>query len=96
MNDVRFEHMPMVLETPIDEKDENGKVVEDKAIWAREIKLLESLVGMDPNSTQFKTMESELAQKGAAERQKFEEAFQKKLAKNKKQEQGQAKLSFKK
>ena len=39
MNEKHFEHLPMVLETPIDHKDANGKTVEDKSVWSREIKL---------------------------------------------------------
>ena len=76
MNEPRFEGLPMVLETPIevrDEvgelvKDEKGKEKEDKGIWAREIKLLESLVGMDPESEQFLEMEKALQRKGLNER----------------------------
>ena len=32
MNESRFEALPLVLETPIDKKDEQGKKVEDKGI----------------------------------------------------------------
>ena len=35
MNEKRFEDLPIVLETPVDHKDANGKVVEDKGVWAR-------------------------------------------------------------
>ena len=90
-NEKRFEGLPLVLETPIDAKDENGKDIEDKRIWANEIKLLEELIGMDPSSARFKGLEKELADKGAEERAKYEEAFQRKKAKA---EKGQTKLSF--
>ncbi len=60
------------------------KMVEDKGIWAREIKLLESLVGMDAESEEFKTLEKELADRGAAERAKYQEAFERKLEKERK------------
>ena len=84
MNEPRFENLPMVLETPIDSKDNNGKTVEDKGVWAREIKLLESLIGMDPESDKFKTMEKDLAAKGAAERVKLQDQVDRKNEKDKK------------
>ena len=84
MNDSRFEDIPMVLETPTNRKDENGKTMEDKSIWANEIKLLESLIGMDPESEQFVNLEKELAAKGAAERAKLQEQVDKKTEKDSK------------
>ena len=84
MNEKRFEGLPMVLETPIDQKDENGKTIEDKGIWAREIKLLESLIGMDAESDEFKKLEKDLAAKGAAERTKLQEQVDRKAAKDSK------------
>ena len=56
-----------------------GKTVEDKGIWAREIKLLESLVGMDLEGEEFKRSEVELAAKGEGERKKLQEQFDKKV-----------------
>ena len=52
MNETRFENLPMVLETPIDKKDpdDEKKTIEDKSIWAREIKTLEELIGMSAES----------------------------------------------
>ncbi|KAF2027811.1 hypothetical protein EK21DRAFT_114447 [Setomelanomma holmii] len=47
VNDTRLHGLPMVLETPVDVIGEDGKKFEDKSIWARETKMLESLVGMD-------------------------------------------------
>lgn len=84
MNETRFEGLPMVLETPIDSKDEEGKDIEDKRIWAREIKMLEGLIGMDAESEAFISMEKELADRGAEERAKYQEQFEKKLEKGKK------------
>ncbi|MCJ1384314.1 hypothetical protein MMC17_007430 [Xylographa soralifera] len=92
MNEPRFENLPLVLETPIDSKDSEGKTIEDKNIWATEIKLLESLIGMDPQSDDFKTLERDLAAKGAQERQKLQDAFERKQDKNRKAaEKGKAK-----
>ena len=95
MNDVRFENIPLILETPIDSKDENGKESEDRGIWAREIKLLESLAGMDSNSEEFKALETELSAKGESERMKFQETFDKKMKKQeRKADKEQTKLAF--
>ena len=96
MNETRFEGLPMVLETPIDHKDEEtGKDVEDKNVWAREIKMLEGLIGTDPESDDFKALEKELADKGAEERKKLQEQYEKKVEKDRKAaEKGQTKLSF--
>ncbi|KAJ4173392.1 DNA-(apurinic or apyrimidinic site) lyase [Fusarium falciforme] len=64
MNHAPFAGMPMVLETPIDRPGSDGKPVEDKKVWADEIKLLESLVGMDAESEEFKQLEEELQERG--------------------------------
>ena len=84
MNEPQFENLPMVLETPIDRKDQWGKDIEDKKVWAAEIKLLESLIGMDPESPEFLTLEAELAAKGKEEREKMEESVRKKEEKESK------------
>lgn len=96
MNEPRFEGLPMVLETPIDHKDpETGKDVEDKGVWAREIKLLEGLIGADTETEEFKTMEKDLADKGTEERKKLQEQYDKKVEKDRKAlEKGQTKLPF--
>ena len=96
MNEPCLEGLPMVLETPIDRKDpETGKDIEDKSIWAREIKMLESLIGMDAESHAFKALEQELADQGAEERKKQQEAYERKVEKGRKAvEKGQMKLSF--
>ena len=65
-------------------KPAKEKTVEDKGIWAREIKLLESLIGMDVHGTEFKELEAKLAKHGAEERQKYQEAFDRKVAKEEK------------
>lgn len=96
MNEPRFEGLPMVLETPIDGKDEEtGKDVEDKGVWAREIKMLEGLIGVDADGAEFKAAERELADKGAEERARYQEQFERKAEKDKKAlEKGQTKLQF--
>lgn len=78
-----FEGLPMVLETPIDRPDPKnpGKTVEDKRVWADEIKLLESLIDMDPESDTFREQESELHRRGASERAKYQAQADKKSAK---------------
>ncbi|KAL8960354.1 MAG: hypothetical protein Q9193_002924 [Seirophora villosa] len=65
-------------------KPPKEKTVEDKSIWAREIKLLESLIGMDGESEEFKALEKGLADRGAEERKKYQEAYDRKLAKEEK------------
>jgi AP endonuclease-1 len=89
VNDSRFEGLPLILETPIEvrdadgivAKDEKGKVKEDKGIWAGEIKMLESLVGMNIESEEFKKLETELARKGRPERDRLDEQIGKKREK---------------
>ena len=95
MNEAKFDGLPLILETPIERANQDGKTVEDKGIWAKEIELLESLIGQDAEGSDFREIERELADKGAAERAKYAEAFEKKMAKEKKLvEKGQAKLNF--
>ena len=95
MNEPRLENLPLILETPIDKQVAEGKSIEDKGIWVSEIKLLESLIGMDPTSSHFNSLKEELAAKGSEERKKYAEAFEKKLAKEKRiAEKGQTKLQF--
>ncbi|EME81377.1 uncharacterized protein MYCFIDRAFT_64567 [Pseudocercospora fijiensis CIRAD86] len=92
VNDARFEGLPLVLETPIEVRDENGNLVkdekgkekEDKAIWAREIKLLESLVGMDTDSEEFLKLEKQLARQGEGERKRLMEQQDRKKEKDEK------------
>lgn len=84
MNYEGFQNLPMVLETPIDRKDADGKTVEDKQVWADEIKLLEWLIGADPESDEFKEKERELSAKGEGERKKIQDQVDKKVAKDSK------------
>ncbi|KAL8638571.1 MAG: hypothetical protein Q9228_004288 [Teloschistes exilis] len=65
-------------------KPPKEKTIEDKGIWAREIKLLESLIGMDREGEDFKKLEKQLADEGAEEREKYQEAHERKLAKEQK------------
>ncbi|KAF2108373.1 xylose isomerase-like protein [Lophiotrema nucula] len=70
VNDQRLHGLPMVLETPIDVKGADGKKVEDKSIWAREIKMLEKLVGMNMDTDEFKDLDAKLHEAGASERER--------------------------
>jgi AP endonuclease-1 len=81
MNFEHFQDLPMVLETPIDRKDPDGKAFEDKRVWATEIKLLESLIGADILSEDFKKEEQRLQDLGADERKKFQGQVDKKKQK---------------
>lgn len=63
-------------------KPKNAKkkpaMIEDKSVWAREIKMLENLIGMDPESEEFLALEKKLADEGQAEREKHQAMFDKK------------------
>ncbi|KAI0911620.1 xylose isomerase-like protein [Ustulina deusta] len=74
--------LPMVLETPIDRPGPDGKTIEDKQIWADEIKLLEGLIGMDPASAEFTDLEEKLQTQGASERAKIQDQVDRKSAKD--------------
>ncbi|KAI1189074.1 xylose isomerase-like protein [Nemania serpens] len=80
----RLAGLPMVLETPIDRPGPDGKSVEDKQIWADEIKLLESLIGMDASSEEFTALEEKLQKQGAGERGRIQDQVDRKSAKDKK------------
>lgn len=82
-----FEGLPMVLETPIDRKGEDGKMIEDKKVWADEIKLLEKMVGCDFEAQEWRDEEARLQEVGKSEREKFEKQVEKKKVKD--QEKGQ-------
>ncbi|KAF1985405.1 AP endonuclease [Aulographum hederae CBS 113979] len=91
-------------------KASTKKIVEDKGIWAREIKLLESLVGMDTETEEFRKMEAELQNRGRLERERVQDQVDRKAAKDKEKaekekkklmakgksapEKGQSKLKF--
>ncbi|KAE9381896.1 AP endonuclease [Stipitochalara longipes BDJ] len=81
VNFTHFQDLPMVLETPIEKKGPDGKTVEDKSVWATEIKLLEGLIGADPDSDDFKKEEQRLQDLGADERSKFQGQADKKQQK---------------
>lgn len=96
VNEPRLWGLPMILETPIDVKDKDtGKEVQDKSIWAREIKLLESLVGMDVEGDDFLKLEKELQERGKAERERVQDQVdrrgEKKTAKGKGKKGGKGK-----
>lgn len=82
VNHADFQDMPMVLETPIDRKGADGKSYEDKQVWADEIKLLESLIGMDADSDEFAALEKRLQAEGASERSKIQDQVDRKSAKD--------------
>lgn len=100
MNEPRLQDLPMILETPIDRevtaadkatKKSSAKPgpakVDDLGIWAEEIKLLESLIGMDIEGEEFKRLEKELSDKGRVEREKHQAQFDKKQAEAKRKEE---------
>lgn len=101
VNESRFEGLPMVLETPIEVRDESGNLVkddkgkekEDKGIWAREIKMLESMVGMDVENDEFREMEQRLQKMGTGERSRVADQVERRDEKQKaaKDKKGKAK-----
>jgi AP endonuclease-1 len=91
-----FQNLPMVLETPIDKKGPDGKSIEDKAVWAAEIKLLEGLIGTDAESEEFKKEEERLQNVGADERKKFQDQANKKKGQTEKKQQKTLESMFKK
>ena len=97
MNETRFQDLPLILETPWsrpDPSDPTGKKqIEDQENWAREIKLLEILVGMDPEGDEFKRLETDLSERGRAEREKMQSSIENRNAKAKRKlEKGQRTL----
>lgn len=87
MNDSRLAGLPLILETPM----------EHESTWAREIKLLESLVGVEPDDEAFREMRDSLAEEGKAERERVgavvERKKEEKEVKEKKQkEKGEKKV----
>ncbi|KAH7390727.1 DNA-lyase [Pyrenochaeta sp. MPI-SDFR-AT-0127] len=82
MNDVRFHGLPMILETPVSVIGEDGKKFEDKSIWAREIKMLEKLVGMDTKSDEFKELEANLQKEGEGERERIGSQVERRQVRN--------------
>ncbi|PLB55422.1 AP endonuclease [Aspergillus steynii IBT 23096] len=92
MNEPRFENLPMILETPIDRPDPKagkGKkpsTVADPRVWADEIALLESLIGMDVEGEEFKGLERKLAEEGREMREKQQEQYDRKVETEKKKQ----------
>lgn len=66
--------------------------VPDPGVWAREIKLLESLIGMDPEGEEFRSLEARLAEEGREMREKMQEQYERKVeAERKKEKKKEAK-----
>ncbi|KAL4784324.1 xylose isomerase-like protein [Aspergillus varians] len=66
--------------------------VPDFSVWAREIELLESLIGMDPDSSTFRDLETRLSDEGRETREKQMEQYQRKLeTEEKKKAKGEGK-----
>ncbi|KAF9888077.1 hypothetical protein FE257_009342 [Aspergillus nanangensis] len=64
-------------------------LVADPGVWAREIELLESLIGMDPEGPEFRDLEMKLAEEGRETREKHQEQYERKLeAEEKKKSKG--------
>ena len=77
VNFAPFQGLPMVLETPIDEGP-GLQGIEDKRVWAQEIKLLEGLIGRDLDSDSFQQDEQRLQDAGKGEREKYQAQADKK------------------
>lgn len=84
VNYAPLQNLPMVLETPTERKGPDGKMVEDRSVWAAEIKLLESLIAMDVEGEAFKSEEDRLQELGKEERAKFAKQVEKKKEKGQK------------
>ncbi|GKZ19889.1 hypothetical protein AbraIFM66951_007737 [Aspergillus brasiliensis] len=70
----------------------SSKLVPDHNVWAREIALLESLIGMDPEGEEFRALEAKLSEEGREMREKQMEQYERKLeAEAKKKEKEKAK-----
>lgn len=64
----------------------SAPTVPDPGVWAREIKLLESLIGMDAEGEEFRALESKLSEEGRETREKQQEQYERKLQTEKKKE----------
>ncbi|KAF3386606.1 hypothetical protein F1880_001528 [Penicillium rolfsii] len=60
--------------------------VPDHGVWAREIKLLESLIGMDPEGEEFRALEARLSEEGREMREKQMEQYERKIETERKKE----------
>lgn len=91
MNKKELERLPMILETPFDNDQDDPR--------GEETKLLEWLIGKSKDDPEFIAKTKYLADKGAKERKEQQDKFDKKTSSaksNKKIVQGNAKLAFKK
>ncbi|TKX21510.1 DNA lyase-like protein [Elsinoe australis] len=97
MNEERLRGLPMVLETPLENYDEEGNRVKDekgmgseelKGIWATEIKLLESLTSMDMESEEFRVLEARLSRRGQKERARIQDQVDRREEKASKPKRG--------
>lgn len=77
-NDKRLEGIPLILETPVDGKEETP--------YGEEIKLLEWLVGKEKDDPEFIAKSEELYKLGTKSRQEQAEKFEKKQATKRKAE----------
>ena len=91
MNDKRLEGMPLILETPAD--DSSGK--EDRSVWAKEIELLEWLIGKASDDPEVLSKAAELFAQGAADREKALGAATRKAEKQEKDAAKAAKATTK-
>ena len=67
---------------------------QDPGVWAREIKLLESLIGMDPEGKKFQTLEAELAEQGREMRLIYQDQYDRKLEAEEKKKDKKQKTLF--
>ncbi|KAL9093573.1 MAG: hypothetical protein Q9165_003968 [Trypethelium subeluteriae] len=95
MNEPRFYGLPLILETPGTSLDAGGNAVDgEKGTpaegvlgYAQEIKLLESLAGMDAEGEPFRALEAKLQKAGEKERNRLQEQ----VDRTEKKKQGKAK-----
>ncbi|KAF2173692.1 hypothetical protein M409DRAFT_61984 [Zasmidium cellare ATCC 36951] len=78
VNEPRVVGLPLVLETPITVRDDEGNI----------IKMLEKMVGMDVEGEEFQEMEERLAKKGRKERERIGEQIERKREKDEKKAKG--------
>lgn len=57
----------------------SAKLVPDYNVWAGEIALLESLIGMDPEGEEFRALEAKLSEEGREMREKQMEQYERKM-----------------
>ncbi|RAL01394.1 DNA-(apurinic or apyrimidinic site) lyase APN1 [Aspergillus ibericus CBS 121593] len=75
----------------------SAKLIPDFTVWAQEIALLESLIGMDPEGEEFRALEAKLSEEGREMREKQQEQYERKLsAEEKKKAKGKGPVEKKK